>query len=86
MVDQIEIHPGMPQDDMIAYCREHNIVVEGWSRWQPTHFFCSGSTGAGEKIWKDRRAGRFALACTARRHSAAKVGNAVQNRRKQPDF
>lgn len=31
MVDQIEIHPGMPQDDMIAYCREHNIVVEGWS-------------------------------------------------------
>ncbi len=31
MVDQIEIHPGMPQDDMIAYCRAHNMVVEGWS-------------------------------------------------------
>lgn len=31
MVDQIEIHPGMPQDDMIAYCREHNMLVEGWS-------------------------------------------------------
>ncbi|HIV67847.1 MAG TPA: aldo/keto reductase [Candidatus Butyricicoccus stercorigallinarum] len=31
MVDQIEIHPGMPQDDMIAYCRAHDMVVEGWS-------------------------------------------------------
>ena len=31
MVDQIEIHPGMSQDDMIAYCREHNMVVVGWS-------------------------------------------------------
>lgn len=31
MVDQIEIHPGMPQDDMIDYCREHDMLVEGWS-------------------------------------------------------
>ena len=31
MVDQIEIHPGMAQDDMLAYCREHDMVVEGWS-------------------------------------------------------
>ncbi|MDO4173756.1 MAG: aldo/keto reductase [Eubacteriales bacterium] len=31
MVDQIEIHPGMAQEDMVAYCRAHDIVVEGWS-------------------------------------------------------
>ncbi len=31
MVDQVEIHPGMPQDELIAFCREHNMVVEGWS-------------------------------------------------------
>ncbi|MGN1031615.1 MAG: aldo/keto reductase [Butyricicoccaceae bacterium] len=31
MVDQVEIHPGMPQDEIIAFCREHDMVVEGWS-------------------------------------------------------
>ena len=31
MVDQVEIHPGMPQDELIAFCREHNMLVEGWS-------------------------------------------------------
>ncbi len=31
MVDQIEIHPGMPQDEMIAFCRANDMVVEGWS-------------------------------------------------------
>lgn len=31
MVDQVEIHPGMPQEEIIAFCREHNMLVEGWS-------------------------------------------------------
>ncbi len=31
MVDQVEIHPGMPQEEIISFCREHNILVEGWS-------------------------------------------------------
>ncbi len=31
MVDQVEIHPGMPQDEMLAYCREQNMLVEAWS-------------------------------------------------------
>ena len=31
MVDQVEIHPGMPQDEILAFCREHNMAVEGWS-------------------------------------------------------
>ncbi len=31
MVDQVEIHPGMPQDEILAFCREHNMLVEGWS-------------------------------------------------------
>ena len=31
MVDQVEIHPGMPQDEILSFCREHNMAVEGWS-------------------------------------------------------
>lgn len=30
MVDQIEYHPGMLQAEAVAYCRENNILVEGW--------------------------------------------------------
>lgn len=30
MVDQIEIHPGLNQNDTIAFCKEHDIVVEAW--------------------------------------------------------
>lgn len=31
MVNQVEIHPGMPQDEILAYCKQQNMVVEGWS-------------------------------------------------------
>lgn len=31
MVNQIEFHPGYMQRDVIELCREHDIVVEGWS-------------------------------------------------------
>lgn len=31
MVNQVEIHPGMPQDEIIEFCRAHDIAVEGWS-------------------------------------------------------
>lgn len=31
MVDQVEVHPGMPQDEIISFCREYNMAVEGWS-------------------------------------------------------
>lgn len=31
MVDQIEFHPGMPQEETIAFCRACDMVVEGWS-------------------------------------------------------
>lgn len=31
MVDQVEIHPGMPQDEILDFCKEHDMVVEGWS-------------------------------------------------------
>lgn len=31
MVDQIEVHPGMPQDETLEFCRRHHITVEGWS-------------------------------------------------------
>lgn len=31
MVDQIEFHPGWTQDETVAFCQEHQIVVEAWS-------------------------------------------------------
>ena len=31
MVDQVEIHPGMPQDEILDFCKAHDMVVEGWS-------------------------------------------------------
>ena len=31
MVDQIELHPGFLQSEVVDYCRAHNILVEAWS-------------------------------------------------------
>jgi diketogulonate reductase-like aldo/keto reductase len=31
MVDQYEFHPYLQQPDVLAYCREHDIVVEAWA-------------------------------------------------------
>lgn len=31
MVDQIEFHPGMNQEETREYCREHEVLVEAWS-------------------------------------------------------
>lgn len=31
MINQIEFHPWLTQPDLVAYCREHAIVVEAWS-------------------------------------------------------
>ena len=31
MVDQIEYHPGMNQEETVSYCKEHGILVEAWS-------------------------------------------------------
>lgn len=31
MVNQIEVHPGWLQAEAVAYCKEHNILVEAWS-------------------------------------------------------
>ncbi len=30
-VDQIELHPGMPQADVLDYCASNDIAVEAWS-------------------------------------------------------
>lgn len=30
-VDQIEVHPGMNQDETVDYCRQNGIAVEAWS-------------------------------------------------------
>ena len=31
VVDQIEFHPGLLQEETVALCRENNILVEAWS-------------------------------------------------------
>lgn len=31
MVNQIEIHPGLNQDETVEFCKKHNILVEAWS-------------------------------------------------------
>lgn len=31
MVNQIEYHPGYQQKEVLAFCQQHNILVEGWS-------------------------------------------------------
>lgn len=31
MVNQIELHPFLSQEDVRKYCKQHNIVVEAWS-------------------------------------------------------
>ncbi|WP_368487194.1 aldo/keto reductase [Spiroplasma sp. DGKH1] len=31
MVNQIELHPGLNNSEVLAYCRSHQIVVESWS-------------------------------------------------------
>lgn len=31
MIDQVELHPGMPQAELIQYCLEHNIQIEASS-------------------------------------------------------
>ena len=31
MVNQIEFHPGMLQEETMAYCKENGILVEAWS-------------------------------------------------------
>lgn len=31
MVNQIEFHPGYSQENVLSYCRAHNITVQAWS-------------------------------------------------------
>ena len=30
MVNQIELHPGLNQDETVSYCKEQHILVEAW--------------------------------------------------------
>ena len=31
MINQVQMHPQNPQEEMVAYCRENNILPEAWS-------------------------------------------------------
>lgn len=39
MVNQIEIHPGLNQEDAVEFCKEHNIVVEAWGPFSQGEIF-----------------------------------------------
>ena len=39
MVNQIELHPGMNQEETVAYCREHDILVEAWGPFSQGRLF-----------------------------------------------
>lgn len=30
MVNQIEVHPGQMQEETLAYCKQNDVIVEGW--------------------------------------------------------
>ncbi|MBP5538317.1 MAG: aldo/keto reductase [Bacteroidales bacterium] len=32
MVDQVELHPGFAREDLCAWCKERNIVMQAWSQ------------------------------------------------------
>lgn len=36
-VNQIELHPGFPQEEVVNYCKEHNIIVEAWAPFAAGH-------------------------------------------------
>ncbi len=38
-VDQIEIHPGLNQDETVDYCKAHDILVEAWGPLGQGHLF-----------------------------------------------
>ncbi len=31
MVNQLEFHPGMMQQDTVSFCKEHHMIIEAWS-------------------------------------------------------
>ncbi|MFA5006596.1 MAG: aldo/keto reductase [Candidatus Izemoplasmatales bacterium] len=39
MVDQVELHPGNPADDVVAWCRARGILVQAWSPMMRGHVF-----------------------------------------------
>jgi len=41
MVNQIEIHPGLNQEDTVDFCKEHKILVEAWGPFSQGKLFKS---------------------------------------------
>ena len=39
MVNQIEYHPGYLQEETVAFCRQHGVLVEAWSPLGRTRVF-----------------------------------------------
>jgi len=47
MVNQIEIHPGLNQEETVDFCKENNIIVEAWGPFSQGKIF---STNVLEKM------------------------------------
>lgn len=39
MVDQIELHPGLNQDETVVYCKDHDILIEAWGPFSQGRLF-----------------------------------------------
>lgn len=53
MVNQIEMHPGFPQEETVGFCQDHDIVVESWGPFASGKLLKSGLLdGIAEKYGK----------------------------------
>lgn len=84
MVDQIELHPGMPQDETVGYCRARDILVEAWGPLPRGTAVRKRRTGrARGQAPQERVADRPQMAPTTGHPAAAEVHHAVANRRER---
>ena len=75
-VNQIEVHPYLTQDDVRAFCVEHQIAVEAWSPLgQGSVLDDPVIRSIAERTGKTRGSGRTALAHPAGRHRVPQVGH-----------
>ena len=75
-VNQIEVHPYLTQDEVRAFCAEHQIATEAWSPIAQGGVLDDPVIAAiAERAGKTARSGRAALAHPARRHRVPQVGD-----------
>ncbi len=75
-VNQIEVHPYLTQDDVRAFCAEHQIAIEAWSPIAQGGVLDDPTiVSIASRVGKTPGPGRPALAHPARRHRLPEVGH-----------